>query len=402
MTATTGTRRPTTKRRSPATSREARRFIPAFVERRGGTVWSIWLALVVGALCIFGTVMVFGASSIASIDAGGDPFHYVARHVSFLTGGALLSFVLARVDYRKLRVFGVVGLAVAVVLCGVVLIPGVGVYSGGARRWLDLGFTTFQPSEAIKLPLAIVLAALVAHREKVGELRSARRTFIPIAGLTALIALLVLKEPDLDSTIVIVGLVAGVLFVAGVPGKWLAWSVVGAAPIAAWALSQPFRRQRMFIFLHPWQDPLNTGYQSIAASTSMALGGWLGTGIGSSTAKWGFLPVAYSDYIFAVIGEETGVLGCVGVIAGFALFGWIGMNIARNAPDRFGQLLAVGLTLTVLLQAMINIGMVVGIVPVSGLTLPFLSYGGTSLVLMLAAAGILANIGRQAKPSRTR
>jgi cell division protein FtsW len=134
----------------------------------------------------------------------------------------------------------------------------------------------------------------------------------------------------------------------------------------------------------------------------MAIGGWFGTGLGSSTAKWGFLPVAYSDFIFAVIGEETGVVGCVFVIACFAAFGWLGLQIARRAPDRFGQLLAVGLTLTVLLQAMINIGMVVGIVPVAGLTLPFLSYGGSSLVLMLLAAGILANIARQAKPSRAR
>ena len=295
---------------------------------------------------------------------------------------------------------GGIGLVAAILLCVAVLF--VGVYSGGARRWLDLGFTTFQPSEAIKLPLAIVLAAFLTNRERAGELTSLRRTYLPIAAVAGFIAVLVMAEPDFDSTIVLLGLVAGVLFVAGAPGRWLAWSVLAAVPLVAWALSQPFRRQRMFIFLHPWQDPLNSGYQSIAASTSMALGGWLGTGVGSSTAKWGFLPVAYSDYIFAVIGEETGVLGCVGVITGFVLFGWIGMNVARRAPDRFGQLLAVGLTLTVLLQAMINIGMVVGIVPVSGLTLPFLSYGGTSLVLMLAAAGILANIARQAKPSRTR
>jgi len=278
----------------------------------------------------------------------------------------------------------------------------VGVYSGGARRWLDFGITTFQPSEAIKLPLAIVLAAFLSNRERAGELSSFRRTYLPIAGLTGVIAVLVMAEPDFDSTLVILGLVAGLLFVAGVPGRWLAGSAGAGALLIAYALAQPFRRQRMLIFLHPWRDPLNTGYQSIAASTSMALGGWFGTGIGSSTAKWGFLPVAYSDYIFAVIGEETGVLGCVGVIVAFAGFGWLGMTIARHAPDRFGQLLAVGLTLTVLLQAMINIGMVVGIVPVSGLTLPFLSYGGSSLVLMLLAAGILANIARQAKPSRAR
>lgn len=400
MTATTGTRRAAAKRRSPATSRDARRFIPAFVERRGGTVWSVWLAIVVTVLCIFGTVMVFGASSVASIDAGGDPFHYIARHVAFLTGGAILYFVMSRVDYRTLRVFGVLGLIAAVVLCVAVLF--VGVYSGGARRWLDLGFTTFQPSEAIKLPLAIVLAAFLSSHERAGSLTSFRRTYLPIAGLTGFIAILVMAEPDFDSTLVILGLVASVLFVAGVPGRWLAGSAAAGSLLVVYALAQPFRRQRMLIFLHPWQDPLNTGYQSIAASTSMALGGWLGTGIGSSTAKWGFLPVAYSDYIFAVIGEETGVLGCVGVIACFAGFGWLGMNIARRAPDRFGQLLAVGLTLTVLLQAMINIGMVVGIVPVAGLTLPFLSYGGSSLVLMLAAAGILANIARQAKPSRAR
>ncbi|MFM7060685.1 MAG: putative lipid II flippase FtsW [Actinomycetes bacterium] len=400
MTATTGTRR-AARRTGPATSRASRRFIPDFVARRGGTPWSVWLGVVVGALCVFGTVMVFGASSVASIDEGGDPFHYVARHVLFLTGGAVLYLIASRVDYRRLRGIGAVGLGIAILMCGAVL-TSLGVYSGGARRWLDFGVTTFQPSEAIKLPLAIVLAAFLAKREQAGELSSLRRTLVPIALVTGFIALLIMKEPDFDSTLVIIGLVAGVMFVAAVPGRWLLGSAVAGAGLVAYALSQPFRRERLLIFMDPWRDPLDAGYQSIAASTSMAIGGWFGTGLGSSTAKWGFLPVAYSDFIFAVIGEETGVVGCVFVIACFAAFGWLGLQIARRAPDRFGQLLAVGLTLTVLLQAMINIGMVVGIVPVSGLTLPFLSYGGSSLVLMLLAAGILANIARQAKPSRAR
>lgn len=401
MTATTRTRRPATRRTSPATSRAARRALPAFVTRRGGTPWSAWLAVVVTALCIFGTVMVFGASSVASIDEGGDPFRYVARHVLFLTGGAILYIIAARIDYRRLRGIGAIGLGVATLLCMLVL-TGAGVYSGGARRWLDFGFTTFQPSEAIKLPLAIVLAAFLAKREQAGELSSFHRTLVPIGLVTGFIAMLVMAEPDFDSTLVIVGLVAGVMFVAGVPGRWLVGAGAAGAALVAYALAQPFRRQRLLIFMDPWRDPLNTGYQSIASSTSLAIGGWFGTGFGSSTAKWGFLPVAYSDFIFAVIGEETGVVGCVFVIGCFAAFGWLGFQIARRAPDRFGQLLAVGLTLTVLLQAMINIGMVVGIFPVSGLTLPFLSYGGSSLVLMLLAAGILANIARQAKPSRAR
>lgn len=401
MTTTTGSRRTTARRTSPATSRDARRFIPDLVARRGGTPWSVCLGIVVGALCIFGTIMVFGASSVASIDEGGDPFHYVARHVMFLSVGAVLYLVAARVDYRRLRGIGAIGLVVATLMCAAVL-TSLGVYSGGARRWLDFGFTTFQPSEAVKLPLAIVLAAFLTKREQAGELSSFRRTLVPIGLLTGFIALLVMAEPDFDSTLVIVGLVAGVMFVAGVPSRWLVGSAAAGAALIAYALAQPFRRQRLLIFMDPWRDPLNSGYQSIAASTSMAIGGWFGTGLGSSTAKWGFLPVAYSDFIFAVIGEETGVAGCVFVIACFAAFGWLGLQIARRAPDRFGQLLAVGLTLTVLLQAMINIGMVVGIVPVAGLTLPFLSYGGSSLVLMLLAAGILANIARQAKPSRAR
>jgi cell division protein FtsW len=349
-------------------------------------------------LCAIGTTMVMSASSVESLNNGSGAFSFVTEHVINLTIGAVLFLVISRFDYRAWLKLGPIVLGVAVLMLILVLIPGIGIVRNEARRWLGVAPFVFQPSELVKFPLAIVLAGILAAREKAGELRSIRRTLLPVGGITALISVLILKQPDFDSTLVILGLVAGMLLLVGIPKTWLLGAAVGGAALTYYQLSEPFRRARVFVFLDPWKDPLGAGYQSIAGYTSLALGGWFGTGPGTSTAKWGFLPVAYSDFVFAVIGEEFGVAGCLAVVIGFIAFGVTGFKIALCAPDRFGTLLASGLTLTVLIQAAINIGMVVGIVPVSGLTLPFISYGGTSLILMLSAAGILCNIAYQGKP----
>lgn len=356
------------------------------------------LSVLILFLCLIGTAMVMSASSVESLNEGSGAYAFVTKHLINLTFGGVVFWLISRFDYRRLLGLGPILLIGAVVMLIMVLIPGLGITHNGARRWLGAGPLEFQPSEAVKFPLAIVLAGLLAAREKAGELRSMRRTLFPVAGMTVSIAILVLAERDFDSTIVILGLVAGMLVLVGIPKTWLLGAAVGGAAVTYYQLSEPFRRARMFVFLDPWKDSLGTGYQSIAGYTSLALGGWFGTGPGTSTAKWGFLPVAYSDFVFAVIGEEFGVAGCLAVVVGFIAFGVTGFKIALLAPDRFGTLLASGLTLTVLIQAAINIGMVVGILPVSGLTLPFISYGGTSLIMMLSAAGILCNIAYQGRP----
>lgn len=393
MTSTTSKRSSTKRRRTPATTRKS--LILMKVKRN---TLATRLSAIIIFLCVIGTTMVMSASSVESLNNGSGAFSFVTEHLINLTIGAVLFLGISRFDYRAWLKLGPIVLGVAVLMLIVVLIPGVGIVRNEARRWLGVAPFVFQPSELVKFPLAIVLAGILAAREKAGELRSIRKTLLPIAVITGFIALLVLLEPDFDSTLVILGLVVGLLLLVGIPKSWLFGAALLGVAVAYYEMSEPFRRARVFVFLDPWKDALGTGYQSIAGYTSLALGGWFGTGPGTSTAKWGFLPVAYSDFVFAVIGEEFGVAGCLAVVVGFIAFGVIGFKIALLAPDRFGTLLASGLTLTVLIQAAINIGMVVGILPVSGLTLPFISYGGTSLILMLSAAGILCNIAYQGRP----
>lgn len=393
MTSTTSKQSPAKRRRTPATTRKS--LLLMKVKRN---TLATQLSVLILFLCLIGTAMVMSASSVESLNEGSGAYAFVTKHLINLTFGAIVFWLVSRFDYRRWLRLGPMLLIGAVVMLVAVLIPGIGITHSGARRWLGAGPLEFQPSEAVKFPLAIVLAGLLAAREKAGELRSIRRTLVPVASMTILIAFLIVIEPDFDSTLVILGLVGGLLLLVGIPKTWLLGAAVGGAALSYYELSEPFRRARLFVFLNPWKDALGTGYQSIAGYTSLALGGWFGAGPGASTAKWGFLPVAYSDFVFAVIGEEFGVAGCLAVVCCFVAFGVIGFKIALRAPDRFGTLLAAGLTLTVLLQAAINIGMVVGIFPVSGLTLPFISYGGTSLVLMLSAAGILCNIAYQGRP----
>lgn len=393
MTATTLKRSSAQKRRTPATTRRSRLLMRV---KRNSLVTQ--LTVIIIFLCLIGTAMVMSASSVESLNNGSGAYAFVTKHLINLTIGAVFFWGISRFDYRAWLKLGPIVLGVAVLTLVAVLIPGIGIVHNEARRWLGVGPFEFQPSELVKFPLAIVLAGILASREKAGELRSIRRTLFPVAGITGLIAVLILVQPDFDSTLVILGFVAGMLILVGIPKTWLFGAALGGAGLTYYQLSEPVRKARLLVFINPWEDALNTGYQSIAGYTSLALGGWFGTGPGTSTAKWGFLPVAYSDFVFAVIGEEFGVVGCLAVVSCFIAFGVIGFKIALRAPDRFGTLLASGLTLTVLIQAAINIGMVVGILPVSGLTLPFISYGGTSLILMLSAAGILCNIAYQGRP----
>lgn len=402
MTATTARRGAATRRRGPAGSRRAR------ASTRGRTSGvARGLTLVVGGLCLAGLLMVYSSSTIASMNGGGSPFTIIAKQMTFLTVGAIAYAWFARFDYRRLQRFAVPAIGLGIVLLVLVFIPQFGRTENGAHRWLGFGMLQFQPSEVVKLPLALFLATLLAARERSGDLADFRRTALPIAGVVAVIAGLMLLEPDYDGTLVMLALVGGVVFVAGVPGRWLTGGVVAGGLLSLAALTVPalggtWRRARLLVFVNPWPTAETTGFQSLASFSTIALGGWTGVGLGNGTAKWGFLPVVYSDFVFAAIAEELGFLGCLAVIGLYALFGWLGFRAALRAPDRFGTLLAIGLTLTVLVQAAINIGMVVGILPVSGLTLPFISYGGTSLIFMLVAAGILQNIARQASPRAAR
>jgi cell division protein FtsW len=282
-----------------------------------------------------------------------------------------------------------VGLLVAV------LVPGVGVTVNGSSRWLGAGGFSIQPSELAKLAVLLFVADLLARRE--AWMGDTGVTLRPVMVVLGGVALLLLAQPNLGTTIVLASIVFSVLFVAGTPMVPLAaWGAAGAAAALLLSITKPYRRARLFAFLHPWQDPLNKGYQTIQSQVSLASGGWFGLGVGASRAKWGFLPFAYTDFIFAIIGEELGILGALLVVALFAGLGLLGVRTAMRAPDRFGQLVAAGITTWFCVQAFVNIGAVIGALPITGVPLPFISFGGSSLLSTMAAAGILLNIARHA------
>jgi cell division protein FtsW len=277
-----------------------------------------------------------------------------------------------------------------------VLVPSAGITVNGSSRWLDLGALTIQPSELAKLALVLFTADLLARRWH--RLEDTRRSIRPVMVVLGLMAVLLLLQPNLGTALVSAAIVFGVLFAAGVPTLPLAgYGLVGAAGAMALALGEGYRRRRLLAFVDPWADPLNTGYQTIQSQVSLASGGLIGVGLGASRAKWGFLPYAHTDFIFAIIGEELGLLGATLVVGLFAALGYLGVRTALRAPDPFGRLLAAGITTWFCAQAFVNIGAVVGILPITGVPLPFVSFGGSSLVAAMAAAGVLLSVARQAR-----
>ncbi|MCZ7526196.1 MAG: putative lipid II flippase FtsW [Acidimicrobiia bacterium] len=383
-------------RRSPLAARvgQARRAWALAGSRRPPTY--VLLVAVVAVLNVVGLVMVLSASSVVSLDQYGSSWRIFERQVLWSLVGAAAFVVAARVDYRRLQRVVVPLLVVAAVLLVLVLVPGLGVKVSGSRRWLGTGSWRFQPSELAKLALLVYAADVLTRRRD--ELHDWRRVLRPVLVVFGGLAFLVLQEPDMDSTIVLALVVAAVLVVGGVRLRHLA--VLGGAGLAAAALlavAAPYRRARVFAYLNPWSDPSNTGYQIAQSLIALGSGGWTGVGLGSGRAKWMFLPNAHTDFIFAIVGEELGLLGCLLVLLLFGGFAVLGVRAAIRAPDRFGTLLAAGITAWVVGQALINIGAVIGLLPVSGITLPFVSFGGSALVFTMAAAGILGNVARQGR-----
>ncbi len=392
MTAFTGSVRAHRHRAAPATTRRA-------AGTRSST--AILLVATVAVLNVVGVVMVLSASSVASLTDYGSPWYFFLRQLMWTVLG-LIAFVFAvRFDYRRWRGLVRPLLVVSVVLLVVVLVPGIGIYVSGSRRWLGAGFLRFQPSEIAKLALLLYAADLVSRRA--GELHDWRRVLRPVVLVLAGFALLVMKEPDLGSAMVLALVVLAVLVAGGVRKSHLA--IVGAAGITAvtfLALVEPYRRARMLTFLHPFADSSNAGYQISQSLIALGSGGLTGVGLGAGRAKWNFLPNAHTDFIFAIIGEELGLIGCFLVMALFVAFGVLGTRAALRAPDRFGALIAAGATMWVVGQAVINIGAVVGLLPVTGIPLPFVSFGGSALITTMLATGILVNVARHGRPTPAR
>ena len=351
--------------------------------------WNL-LVLVTAALLLFGLVMVYSATSGSAALGNRSPTGYVERQIVYAVAGLALLVVASRTDFRRWRALAPGLVVSALVACLAVLVVGTRV--NGARRWIGFGPAAFQPSELAKLALVVWTAAYLARRPPPASLRELWR---PLGMLVGLFCVLVIVEPDLGTVIVILVMVGAVLLVSGarLPVLASAYGIVLAlAALAAW--SSPYRRARLLTFLDPWRDPLGAGLQNVQALISLGSGGVFGRGLGQGIEKLHYLPEAHTDMIFAVIGEELGLVGAAVLIAGYCTFAYAGLRLAIGCRDPFGKRLAAGITALVCGQAAINLAAVLGLAPLTGIPLPFVSYGGSSLVITLASVGILLNIAR--------
>jgi cell division protein FtsW len=355
------------------------------------------LVLVTLALVAFGLVMVYSATSASAAIGDGDPMTYLKKHAVYAVLGVGLMIVASRFDNRRLRLLAPPLVLASIVLCVAVL--AVAPEINGAKRWLYFGPVSFQPSEVAKLALLIFAAGYLARN---GAPRTLGELWRPIGLLAAVFAGLFLLQPDLGTTISLALMLSGMLVVAGVPARTLAAAAglaVSVGFVAIWA--SPYRRERVFSFLDPWADPENAGFQTVQATIGLGSGGLTGEGLGQSVQKINYLPEAHTDMILAIIGEELGLIGTTAVIAAFAAFAFAGFNVALRCRDPFGKLLAAGITSLVCGQAAVNLAAVLGIAPLTGIPLPFVSFGGTSLLVLLASVGILLNIAVDERaPSR--
>ena len=356
-----------------------------------------WLFAATIGLALFGVVMVYSASAVLAQSEHHGSFYYVIKQAIWTLIGLVAMLIAMQVDYHRLRdrrvVYGLLTLTVFMLLA-VFAFPAI----NGARRWIKFQGFSVQPSEISKLALAIFLAYFLEKR--LGEEREFWRTFIPCGVVTAVLAGLIVVEPDFGTSMMLTVTFVIVIYTAGARLSHLAMASAPAFVIAAGLLIfVPWRMARLVSFWDPWADPQKSGFQVVQSLIAVGSGGTNGLGFAQGKQKMMFLPFAHSDFIFAVIGEELGLLGTLTVLSAFALFLWRGIRISFMAPDRFGRLLAIGIVTGIVAQALFNMSVVLSMVPTKGIPLPFISYGGSSLVPTLAAVGILLNISQHARGS---
>jgi len=357
-----------------------------------------WLFSATVGLALFGVVMVYSASAIIAVQENHSQFHYVLKQGIWTLIGFGAMFVMMRFDYQRLNrgwiVYGLL-LVTVLLLLAVFAFPPV----NGARRWIKLSGFSAQPSELAKLALAIFVAYVIERRA--GDERSFWKTFVPCMFALAIFAGLVAKEPDLGTALMLAIIAFAMCFAGGVRPRHLALATVPALlSVGAMLIFTPFRMRRLVAFINPWADAQGTGYQVVQSLIAVGSGGQHGLGFAQGRQKLLFLPFAHSDFIFAVIGEELGLIGALIVIFVFAVFLWRGMRAALRAPDRFGMLLGIGIVVGIVAQALLNMSVVLALLPTKGIPLPFISYGGSSLVPTLAGVGILLNISQFARAGR--
>jgi cell division protein FtsW len=381
---------------TPVTSK---RVTPASSAMRIGG-WTVptatALLVVVALLCIIGLVMVGSASSVISIATYGSPWAIFIREGMWMAIGAVALWVSVKFDYVGWRRLSPLILFGTFVLLFAVMVPGLGVHAMGSSRWIGFGQFRVQPSEVMKLALTIFAADFIARR--LDEDATDRRIMGPLLLVSGLAGVLILAQPDMGTAIVLASITLTLLFVSGVrlgPVVKLIGAVLALGLIVA--IASPYRRERLLSFLDPSSHSSSSGYQVVQSLIGLGSGHLFGAGLGGGQQQWGFLPNAHTDFIFSVIGEELGIVGAVLVLLLLGAFMWLGIRTATGARDRFGGLLALGLVAWIGAETLINVGAVLGVLPVTGIPLPFISFGGSSLVITMMAAGILINIARQSE-----
>ncbi|RST60838.1 stage V sporulation protein E [Siminovitchia terrae] len=354
------------------------------------------LILVTLTLLAIGLIMVYSASAVWANYKFNDSFFFAKRQLLFAGLGFAAMFLMMNIDYWSWRKWAKPILIVCFILLLVVLIPGIGMERNGSRSWIGVGAFSIQPSEFIKLALIAFLAKFLSEKQR--YITTVKKGLGPSLALVFLAFGLIMLQPDLGTGTVMVGTCIVMLFIAGARiFHFAVLGLIGLAGFVGLILSAPYRMARITSFLDPWKDPLNSGFQIIQSLYAIGPGGLFGLGLGESRQKFFYLPEPQTDFIFAILSEELGFIGGSLVILLFALLLWRGIKIALGAPDLYGSFLAVGIISMIAIQVMINIGVVTGLMPVTGITLPFLSYGGSSLTIMLMAVGVLLNISRYAR-----
>jgi len=340
-------------------------------------------------------VMVYSASNLMAGGGPGRPNAYLAKQLVFAAMGLLTMFVAMRVDYVRYRdprlILGLVGITLVALVAVLIVGPKI----NGTQRWFAVAGVGIQPSELAKLALILFTAAVLERRmDRIGEPRYA---IGPIVVVLVPMLALIMRQPDYGSSVVLLVIVAVMVFAAGLPWRFIAPGALGIVPVvAAAALFSDYRVRRLTAFLDPWADREDSGYQLVQSLIAVGSGGLTGNGLGYSVQKLGFLPYPHTDFIYAVVSEELGLVGATVLLVCFCLITWRGLRTASRAPDAFGSLLALGLTAMIAVQAFVNMSVVLGLLPTKGLTLPFVSAGGSSLIISLAGMGVLLNISQRA------
>ncbi|MEI5906082.1 stage V sporulation protein E [Bacillus spongiae] len=347
-------------------------------------------------LLALGLVMVYSASAVMAEYNFKDEFFFLKRQMLFAGVGVAAMLFILTIDYWTWRNWAKLMLVVCFILLIVVLIPGIGVERNGSRSWIGVGAFSIQPSEFMKLAMIAFLAKYLSEDQK--YITSFKKGVLPALLLVFTAFGLIMLQPDLGTGTVMVGTCIVMIFVAGAKISHFAWlGLLGLLGFVGLVASAPYRIRRITSFLDPWNDPLDSGFQMIQSLYAIGPGGLFGLGLGESRQKYFYLPEPQNDFIFAIIAEELGFIGGTFVLLLFSLLLWRGIRIALGANDLFGTFLAVGIVSMIAIQVMINVGVVTGLMPVTGITLPFLSYGGSSLTLMLVAVGVLLNISRYSR-----